>query len=208
MFIYRFTNSKTNESYIGKWQGNLSRFYRRYNEPNQFDTNSKFVNAIRKYGLNWFKFEILKDNIQDKEELKNLEKYFIALYNTFNGFGYNMTEGGDGGCGNFGKNKGMKYGPKSYITKQKMSNWQQNGNAYWCGKTQSEEHKKKKSEAQKRKFTNEEINKITFLYCKGVSGQQIAKELGTCAVGRIIKEMISAGSLTSRYTANIIEENY
>lgn len=208
MFIYCFTNRLNNKSYIGKWQGSLARLYRRYNEPNEYYTNSRFVNAIRKHGIEHFKFEILKDNITNKDELKNLEIYFIKLHNTFLGYGYNMTCGGDGGIGNYGKNKGMKYGPKSEATKIKMSLWQQNGNAYWFGKKQSQAMKDKRAQAQTRKFTDEEINKITFLYCQGIPGQQIAVELGTCAVGRIIKQMLLEGALAPRYYANIIEENY
>ena len=49
--------------------------------------------AIRKYGVENFTFEVLQDNIADFEELDKAEVYWINYYNTFIK-GYNSNLGG------------------------------------------------------------------------------------------------------------------
>lgn len=50
---------------------------------------------MRKYGLENFTFELIEE-LQDYTISGNREKFFIALYNSYND-GYNETPGGDGG---------------------------------------------------------------------------------------------------------------
>ena len=56
-----------------------------------------FYKAIKKYGWDNIKHEVLVDNISE-EKAKELEKYYIEKYNTFYN-GYNFTIGGEGTCG-------------------------------------------------------------------------------------------------------------
>jgi len=58
-------------------------------------------NAIRKYGAENFLVRIIEFGIETDEELNRLEKFHIAQRKSYPpelGFGYNMTEGGDGLC--------------------------------------------------------------------------------------------------------------
>jgi hypothetical protein len=51
--------------------------------------------AIRKYGKEHFKIEIIEDNIL-KKNLDEREIYWIAYYKSNNSeFGYNLTKGGN-----------------------------------------------------------------------------------------------------------------
>lgn len=54
--------------------------------------------AIRKYGIKNMKYEILEDNIYNKKVAQEREIYYISKYKSNDSeYGYNMTNGGDGG---------------------------------------------------------------------------------------------------------------
>ena len=98
--IYKYTNKINGKSYIGQSIDIERRQYNHkssaYNEKAN-DYNSQFHQAIRKYGLENFDYEILVE-LNDKnftpQTLDNLEKFFIKQYNSYHN-GYNATEGGD-----------------------------------------------------------------------------------------------------------------
>ena len=98
--IYIYT-SPSGKQYVGQ---TIDEEGRKWDHKNQtIKIKSKFANAIKKYGLDNFKYEILfKCNSKSKARLKiilnNMEKYFIKKYNTYE-FGYNCTKGGDGNLG-------------------------------------------------------------------------------------------------------------
>ena len=58
------------------------------------DYNSKFCNAIKKYGFNFFTPEILEDNLTLQEACE-LERKYIKEYDSVRN-GYNTTWGGEG----------------------------------------------------------------------------------------------------------------
>lgn len=98
--IYKVTNMVNNKIYIGKSKDIQRRWREHHTEP--FNTNCRaydviFYRAIRKYGIDNFKFEIIEEC--SEAELNEREKYWIKFYNTCikddNGSGYNMTEGGE-----------------------------------------------------------------------------------------------------------------
>ena len=98
--IYKYTNNINNKVYIGQSINLEQRKYSHkssaYNEKAE-DYNSQFHQAIRKYGLENFSYEIVAEISNEeysKQMLDDLEKYFIKYYNSFKD-GYNMTEGGD-----------------------------------------------------------------------------------------------------------------
>ena len=94
--IYKFTNKINNKSYIGqsinidarRKQHIASSYY-----PLSNTYNTAFHQAIRKYGVDNFNFEVL--TICTVEELDTLEKYYISKYNSIVPNGYNMTPGGE-----------------------------------------------------------------------------------------------------------------
>lgn len=69
---------------------------KRWNSGSGYRHNKYFYSAIKKYGWNNIKHEILFEGLS-KEEAKNKEIELIELYNlTDRRFGYNITKGGDG----------------------------------------------------------------------------------------------------------------
>lgn len=98
--IYKFTNLINGKCYIGQSidieQRRLAHLSGVKNSNNaEYDT--QLHQAIRKYGIENFSFDVLveiKSEGYDKILLNHLEKYFIEKYNSFKA-GYNATPGGD-----------------------------------------------------------------------------------------------------------------
>lgn len=96
--IYKFT-SPSGKVYIGQTTDKYRNTQHRHTAYNRKSTRP-FYKAIRKYGFENFKYEILKEiECNTKEELNNkldsLEIYYIALHNaTDEKYGYNLCNGG------------------------------------------------------------------------------------------------------------------
>lgn len=99
--VYMFENKTNKKKYIGK----TTRPKERYNEHRRATDGSLFHRAIKKYGFDNFKYTILEERIfenkkQANTELDIVEKEYIEKYKTKErDFGYNLTDGGEGGCG-------------------------------------------------------------------------------------------------------------
>lgn len=88
--IYKITNPK-GKIYIGQSVHIYRRIcaYRNLKCENQ----TKLYASLCKYGWDKHKFDII--HICDPEQLNQIEAYYIALYNSFNGkFGLNLRNGG------------------------------------------------------------------------------------------------------------------
>lgn len=90
--IYKYTNIKNNKSYIGQTIDEERR-KREHVKSSKSDSNLKFHNAIRKYGIKSFTYTPLCTCFS-KEEANEMEVHFIEKYDSFFS-GYNMTTGGD-----------------------------------------------------------------------------------------------------------------
>ena len=113
MIIYKITNLINTKIYIGKDSKN---------NPDYLGSGKILKQAIKKYGINNFKKEILEycteNNINDRE------KYWIKILNAQNRkIGYNILEGGHG----IGSGK----------------------NCYWYGKAISDQHRLNLSKCKK-----------------------------------------------------------
>lgn len=97
--IYKITRKENGKSYIGQ----SNDIERRFSEhKNKIDIPIEI--AIKKYGIDAFDFEIIEEC--SLEQLDEREKYWIAYYNTYKGFGYNCNEGGGNSRGeNNGRTK-------------------------------------------------------------------------------------------------------
>lgn len=94
--IYKITKKSNGKSYVGQSNDINRRF-----DEHRYKKELAIDQAIQKYGAAAFEFEILEEC--PLEELDSREKYWIAFYNTFKGFGYNCNEGGGN---NRGENNG------------------------------------------------------------------------------------------------------
>ena len=101
--IYKLT-SPSGKHYIGQTTNLKDRKRCLYN-PNKYYSGHKLDNAIKKYGIENFKYEIIiqiinADKIKLREKLDELEIFYIEKYNSYRD-GYNMTLGGSGSTGCF-----------------------------------------------------------------------------------------------------------
>ena len=93
MIIYKVTNKVNNKVYIGQTIQELdSRLYNHFYRAEKGNDNNKFYNAIRKYGKENFKAEVI-DFASSQDELDEKEIIYISLYNSTEN-GYNTLLGG------------------------------------------------------------------------------------------------------------------
>ncbi len=88
--IYKVTNIINNKFYIGK---TIQRFWKRKSQHKSSALGNKlqthFHRAIRKYGFESFKWEILFEGECSSNKLNDLEIFYIGYYDTFKN-GYNI----------------------------------------------------------------------------------------------------------------------
>ena len=84
-YIYKITNTVNNKSYIGYTTDPQARW-----SDHKYGRGNKVVyQAIKKYGLNKFTFEVIAEDTVDNEQ------QYINEHNTMYPNGYNLTEGGN-----------------------------------------------------------------------------------------------------------------
>lgn len=89
--IYKITNAINNKSYIGQSIDPQHRFVSHCSRAKNDNDNSPIHSAIKKYGKENFKLEILEWT----EDYNKREKELIKEYNTLSPNGYNICEGGE-----------------------------------------------------------------------------------------------------------------
>ena len=117
-YIYQITNIINGKFYIGKTEKTIKY---RFSNHMSAGKNPKdyFHNAVKKYGRENFKIEIVK-YVYDDDDINELEKHYIGWLKPQ----YNLKEGGEGG----------RHNPQ---TIEKLKNWKK-----------TEEHRKKLSDAR------------------------------------------------------------
>ncbi len=213
--VYIARNSITKEEYVGRTNklltgGSKSRsYYHTYGSKSNKD-NTKFHNAIRKYGPENFKWDILK-TCQSWEEAGIMETFMIMVHHThWTEGGYNLTWGNDGGSGCKASaetrkrmseaHKGKHSGPKSEEHKQKLRLLAQNRTEEHkqklrlAAQNRTEEHKQKLRDNHHdvkgknnpmygRKHTEETLMKL-----RGPKSEEHKKKLSEAAKSRKISE--------------------
>lgn len=149
----------TNQTPEKRWQNGYGYTY-----------NSHFYRAIKHYGWENFKHEILNKNLT-MEEAQELEIKYIAMYNTTNqDNGYNHTNGGE--------HKG-KWGIDA---RERMSKAHK-------GKKLSPEHRKKIAEKGKGRVFSEETRRKIGDSHRGIKmSDEAKKRMSEKAKGRIVSE--------------------
>ena len=143
--IYQIINLINSKRYIGKHSTNTI-------NDNYMGSGIILKKAIKKYGKEYFKREILEICLPCENHLNEREKFWIKKHDTFSSNGYNLTKGGDGVLG-ASINKGDKnpmYGKKYSIEERKRMSEARKGKKHWTfGKTMSKETREKISKAFK-----------------------------------------------------------
>jgi hypothetical protein len=96
--IYKITNQVNEKVYIGQTVKTLERRKERHIRDAMLGSGCAVHRAIRKYGIENFRFETLFYCLS-KEEMDQKEIETIKVMRTKSPAGYNLTDGGEGGCG-------------------------------------------------------------------------------------------------------------
>lgn len=157
--------------YVGQTINPLDRFKQHINDSKKDKRSSIFLyNAMKKYGIDSFTFEIIEENIPI-ENISERERYWINTLNTLRPNGYNLTLGGEGTFGykhteeTKKKLSEMKKGRFTHIqtidSREKISRANkgkkpsaqaiENSKKAHTGKVLTDEHKRKVSRALKNK---------------------------------------------------------
>lgn len=136
-YIYRITNLVNGKTYIGQHCPKENESFDRY-----FGSGILIQKAIKKYGKENFKKEVLYSNIQYRDTADSVEKFAIAKERALGKAEYNIADGGN-------SSKGFHFTDEQ---KKLMS-------IRHKGRKLSDEHKKHISEGNKGHKVSEETRK-------------------------------------------------
>lgn len=95
MVIYKISNTKNGKVYIGQTVQPFNKRASEHKKRMRNGANFPLYNAMRKYGIDAFSFEVV-DTASNQEELDEKERFWIAHCNSKHPNGYNLTAGGAG----------------------------------------------------------------------------------------------------------------
>jgi len=94
--IYKITNLVNGKIYIGQTIGDTNkRFKKHLSQVNCKNICSALYCAFKKYGKGNFTIEDVVSGEYSKEELNELEKFYINKFNSLSPNGYNLQSGGN-----------------------------------------------------------------------------------------------------------------
>lgn len=170
--IYKITNLINGKTYVGQHK------YKVLND-NYMGSGKYLKRAVKKYGIENFKKDILVFNIIKKDFIDLLEKEYIKFYKNIGKAEYNIADGGQGG--NLGPEVCKRISEATKGKEHHMSEeWRRRNSESHKGlpspnkgKHLSDEIKRKISETNKRITHSEEWNKKV---AKGLKGHLVSDE--------------------------------
>jgi group I intron endonuclease len=94
--VYKITNTLNNKSYVGMTIYSLEHRWKRHLSAAKGGSKFRFHGAIRKYGPDPWKFQILLES-DDLDIIRKFEEHIIVTENLISKLGYNAKPGGCGG---------------------------------------------------------------------------------------------------------------
>jgi group I intron endonuclease len=163
MHIYKFTHIETGRVYVGQTTQDPNRRRLEHIADSRYTTREyHFHNALRKYGIDAFTFEVI-DNTSSLEELNLLEEQYIEQFDSINN-GFNIRQAGGNKLHSEESKQRMREAQIQAHARRRDAGteggWKRKDGGPMKGKTCSTEHKRKVGEANKGKklgMTWEEI---------------------------------------------------
>lgn len=125
MLVYRAINKVNGKQYIGYTTKTLKERISVHVYKSRCKSNKHyfylFKQALRKYGLDNFQWEVLEE-CSTKKECCEREMFYISKYDTISPNGYNLTKGGNGGLQSEETKLKISESVKKYWEKHKDKN--------------------------------------------------------------------------------------
>ena len=154
--IYKIVNIISGKCYVGQ-SINMGKRWKRHQSNAIKGKKTALYDAIRSYGINNFRFEIIEECT--KEELNSLEHHWIKVFDSLQN-GYNLIDGGT-----------QNRRELSDITRMRMSKAQ-------LGKKHTAESKAKLSAASKGRVPSEETRaKISAIHKGKVVSEETRRKI-------------------------------
>ena len=157
MYIYKFTHISTGRSYIGQTiQDPDQRRLEHISASKNVNIKFRFYNAIRKYGIDSFIFEVI-DTASTLYELNLLEEQYINKFDSINN-GFNIRQGGNNKKHNLKSIQLMSTSQKAAHQRRKETGiktqyWNKGKSGYKI-KGHSDESKRQRSIETKERYTD------------------------------------------------------
>jgi group I intron endonuclease len=149
MHIYKWTHIESGKCYIGQSiQSPNQRRLEHINDSKYTKKTYHFHNALRKYGVDAFTWEVI-DTAKTLDVLNLLEEKYVIQYDSINN-GYNIRQPGKNKKHNLESIKRMSESQKLAHARRKSEGkdtWKRKDGGSMKGKVCSEENKQKKREA-------------------------------------------------------------
>lgn len=181
--IYKITNNINQKVYIGQTINNMNkRFKKHLSQVNCKNICSALYAAFKKYGQDNFIIESIVTGDYTKEELNELEVFYIKKYNSISPNGYNLQSGGN----SFMVVESVKKQTSDKLKGRKIS-WSAKISKTMIEKWKNPEYKKQMSEKHSKPYgkykmhskplrLNLDIDKINKMHNEGSSIYKIALE--------------------------------
>ena len=169
MYIYKITNIQNNKSYIGQTINLPSERWRRHQQDALSNRlNTHFAQAIRKYGVDSFKLEVI-DTAENAQELTAKESYQIKYYDTIKN-GYNETAAEEKSGGNTYRSKTEEEikDIAEKISKTKMGGLNINATGVKCRSIKTGEELHFNSQADMQRFFKASNHIFISRRCRGI----------------------------------------
>jgi group I intron endonuclease len=163
MYIYKFTHINTGRSYVGQTiqnpnQRRLEHIADSRHTPREYH----FHNALRKYGIDSFIFEVI-DQASSIEELNSLEEKYVEQFDSINN-GFNIRQAGGNKLHSEESKQRMREAQKAAHARRRAEGreggWTRKDGGPMKGKQCSKKHKEKVGMANKgKKRTDEQIER-------------------------------------------------
>ena len=121
MYIYKFTHIDSGKSYVGQTIQNPNQRRLEHINDSKYTTKTyHFHNALRKYGIDSFTFEVI-DTATTLEELNFLEGKYVEQYDSINN-GFNIRQAGGNKLHSEESKRRMSIAQKAAHTRRKAEN--------------------------------------------------------------------------------------
>jgi group I intron endonuclease len=145
MHIYKFTHTETGKCYIGQTiQDPNQRRLEHIADSRHTTRTYHFHNALRKYGIESFTFEVI-DSAESMEDLNKLEEKYVLLFDSINN-GYNIRNPGNNKTHNPASIERMRESQrKAHVRRKSLGTdtWSRGDGGAMNGKKQSQDAKEK-----------------------------------------------------------------